>query len=164
MSPLPDPLGGVTANLCRPDRSDWLCHLRCLSAWQAPGWLACRVLLKIVYLLTCRVLGLAVLVFRSDRAKDAELLAVLRHENAVLRRNVGPVWDEPGDRVGPSPRWHGCCRARVLGRSLPRDARDAAGLAPQAGLAGVRHEQAAQAWPPTVPGVALCWSRTRLPA
>jgi hypothetical protein len=42
------------------------------------------VLLKIVYLLTCRVLGLAVLVLRGDRAKDAELL-VLRHENAVLR-------------------------------------------------------------------------------
>jgi putative transposase len=43
------------------------------------------VLLKIVYLLTCRVLGLAVLALRGDRAKDAELL-VLRHENAVLRR------------------------------------------------------------------------------
>jgi hypothetical protein len=46
------------------------------------------VLLKIVYLLTCRVLGLAVLVFRGDLAKDAELL-VLRHENAVLRRQAG---------------------------------------------------------------------------
>jgi hypothetical protein len=46
--------------------------------------LAGRVLLKIVYLLTCRVLGLAVLVFRGDRAKAAELL-VLRHDNAVLR-------------------------------------------------------------------------------
>jgi hypothetical protein len=56
------------------------------------------VLLKIVYLLTCRVLGLAVLGFRSDRAKDAELL-VLRHENAVLRRNAGRVRYEPGDRV-----------------------------------------------------------------
>ena len=56
------------------------------------------MLLKIVYLLTCRALGLAVLVFRSDPAKDAELL-VLRHENAVLRRNVGRVRYEPGDRV-----------------------------------------------------------------
>jgi putative transposase len=56
------------------------------------------VLLKIVYLLTCRVLGLAVLVFRGDRAKDAELL-VLRHENAVLRRQAGRVRYEPGDRV-----------------------------------------------------------------
>jgi hypothetical protein len=56
------------------------------------------VLLKIVYLLTCRVLGLAVLVFRGDLAKDAELL-VLRHENAVLRRHVGRVRYEPADRT-----------------------------------------------------------------
>jgi hypothetical protein len=60
--------------------------------------LAGRVLLKIAYLLTCRVLGLAVLVFRGDRAKAAELL-VLRHENAVLRRNIGRVRYEPADRV-----------------------------------------------------------------
>jgi hypothetical protein len=32
------------------------------------------MLLKIVYLLTCRVLGLAVLVFRGDPVKDAGLL------------------------------------------------------------------------------------------
>jgi putative transposase len=56
------------------------------------------VLLKIVYLLTCRVLGLAVLVFRGDLAKDAELL-VLRHENAVLRRHAGRVQYEPADRA-----------------------------------------------------------------
>jgi putative transposase len=61
-------------------------------------WLACRVLIKIVYLLTCRVLGLAVLVFRGDLAKDAELL-VLRHENAVLRRRVGRVRYESADRA-----------------------------------------------------------------
>jgi hypothetical protein len=46
--------------------------------------LAGRVLLKIVYLLTGRVPGVPVLVFRGDQAKAAELL-VLRHENAVLR-------------------------------------------------------------------------------
>jgi hypothetical protein len=56
------------------------------------------MLLKIIYILTCRVLGAAVLVFRGDRAKDAELL-VLRHENAVLRRHVGRVRYEPADRV-----------------------------------------------------------------
>ena len=56
------------------------------------------MLLKIAYLLTCRVFSLAVLVFRGDWAKDAELL-VLRHENAVLRRNVGRVRYEAGDRV-----------------------------------------------------------------
>jgi transposase InsO family protein len=56
------------------------------------------VLLKIVYLLTCRVLGLAALVFRGDLAKDAELL-VLRHENAVLRRHAGRVRYERADRA-----------------------------------------------------------------
>jgi len=56
------------------------------------------VLLKIVYVLTCRVLSLAVLVFRSDQAKNAELL-VLRHENAVLRRHAGRVRYESADRV-----------------------------------------------------------------
>jgi transposase InsO family protein len=67
------------------------------------------MLLKIVYLLTCRVLGLAVLVFRGDRAKDAELL-VLRHENAVLRRHAGRVRYEPADRA-----WF-----TALARLLPR--------------------------------------------
>jgi putative transposase len=59
------------------------------------GW---RVLLKIMYLLTCRVLGLAVPLCRSDLAKDAELLA-LRHENAVLRRHADRVRYEPADRA-----------------------------------------------------------------
>jgi hypothetical protein len=59
------------------------------------GW---RVLLKIMYLLTCRVLGLTVLVCRGDLAKDAELL-VLRHENAVLRRQAGRIRYEPADRA-----------------------------------------------------------------
>ena len=56
------------------------------------------MVLKIVYLLTCRVLGLAVLVFRGDLAKDAELL-VLRHENAVPRRHAGAVRHESADRA-----------------------------------------------------------------
>src|ERR1017187_5614674 len=58
------------------------------------------MLLKIVYLLTCRVLGLAVLAFRGDRARDAELL-VLRHENAVLRRHVGRVRYEQAAQARP---------------------------------------------------------------
>ena len=45
------------------------------------------MLLKIVYLLMCRVLGLAVLVFRGDLAKDAELL-VVRHEALLSRMEV----------------------------------------------------------------------------
>jgi len=45
------------------------------------------VLLKIIYLLIRRLLGLAVLVFRKDLAKDAELL-VVRHEALLSRTEV----------------------------------------------------------------------------
>ncbi|MGH3418992.1 MAG: hypothetical protein ACRDOD_05265 [Streptosporangiaceae bacterium] len=87
--------------------------------------------LTIVYLLVRRVLSLAVLLSRRDLDKDAELLA-LRHENAVLRRHAGRIRYEPADRIWfaalaqliPRVRW-----AQVF----PRDASDAAGLAPQAG-------------------------------
>ncbi|MGA2829159.1 MAG: hypothetical protein ABSF03_23950 [Streptosporangiaceae bacterium] len=67
------------------------------------------MLLKIVYLLVRRILGLAVLLFRKDMTKDAELL-VLRHENAVLRRHAGRVRYEPADRV-----W-----SAALARLIPR--------------------------------------------
>ena len=60
------------------------------------------MLLKIVYLLTCRILGVAALAFRGDQAMAAELLA-LRHENAVLRRHVSRVRYEPADRAWPPP-------------------------------------------------------------
>ena len=56
------------------------------------------MLLKIAYLLMRWTFGLAVLMFRGDQAKNAELL-VLRHENAVLRRNAGRVRYEPADRA-----------------------------------------------------------------
>jgi putative transposase len=56
------------------------------------------MLLKIAYMLTRRVLGLAVLVSRGNQPKDAELL-VLRHENAVLRRYTGRIRYESADRV-----------------------------------------------------------------
>jgi putative transposase len=70
--------------------------------------------LKIVYLLMRWLFGLVVLMLRGDRAKDAELL-VLRHENAVLRRNAGPVRYEAADRAWfaalapfiPRRRWAG---------------------------------------------------------
>jgi putative transposase len=50
--------------------------------------------LRIAYLLMRWLFGLVVLVSCGDRAKDAELL-VLRHENAVLRRNAGRIRYEP---------------------------------------------------------------------
>jgi hypothetical protein len=53
---------------------------------------------KIIYLVVRLVAALAVLVFRRDLAKEAELL-VLRHENAVLRRRAGRIRYEPADRV-----------------------------------------------------------------
>jgi putative transposase len=110
------------------------------------------VLLKIVYLLTCRVLGLAVLALRGDRAKDAGLL-VLRHQNAVLRRHGGRVRVRPG-RPGVVRRAGTAPAAQALDRDLPRDAGDAPGLAPQARRQQVRHERAVQPGrPPTAPGV-----------
>src|SRR6266481_3892191 len=99
--------------------------------------------LKIVYLLVRRLLSLAVLMFRGDRAKDAELL-VLRHENALLRRHAGRVRYEPADRT-----WFAALARLIppqaLDRSLPRDTSDAPGLAPQTGREEVRNERPAQA-------------------
>jgi putative transposase len=57
--------------------------------------LAEQVLLKIVCLLMRWLFSLVV---RSDRAENAELL-MLRHENAVLRRNAGRTRYDQGDRA-----------------------------------------------------------------
>ena len=58
--------------------------------------------------------SVTVLVFRGDEARDAEIL-MLRHENALLRRQAGRVWYEPADRAWftaltwfiPRSRWAG---------------------------------------------------------
>ena len=110
------------------------------------------MLLKIVYLLTCRVPGLTVLAFRGDRAKDAGLL-VLRHENAVLRRNAGRVRYDPADRV-----W-----LAALARLLPRrrwtgvfPVTPATVLAWHRKLAGSKYDTSKRrkpGRPPAIPGV-----------
>jgi hypothetical protein len=82
---------------------------------------------------------------------DAGYDLVLRHENAVLRRPGALRAGRPGvvRRAGMAP------TAQGLGRDLPRDASDAAGLAPQAGREQVRHSNRRKpGCPPTVPGIA----------
>ena len=56
------------------------------------------MIFSVVYLLVRRLLGCLVVLARREVSKDAELL-VLRHENAVLRRQTGRVRYEPGDRM-----------------------------------------------------------------
>ena len=70
--------------------------------------------MKIAYLLMRWLFGLVVLASRGDCAKDAELL-VLRHENAVLRRNAGRVRYDAADRA-----WFAALAQSILCRSETR--------------------------------------------
>ena len=56
------------------------------------------LLLSILYRLVRCLLGLTAVLMRRDLSKDAELL-VLRHENAVLRRQISRVRYRPADRA-----------------------------------------------------------------
>jgi hypothetical protein len=68
-----------------------------LLDWAWADWQA-GIIISVVYLLIRRLLGCLAVLSRSQVSKDADLLA-LRHENAVLRRQVGRVRYEPGDRL-----------------------------------------------------------------
>jgi putative transposase len=56
------------------------------------------VIISVVYLLVRCLLGCLMVLTRHQVSKDAELL-VLRHENAVLRRQIRRVRYQPGDRL-----------------------------------------------------------------
>ena len=56
------------------------------------------MIISAVYLLVRCLLGCLAVLMRHQASNDAELL-VLRHENAVLRRQIGRVRYEPGDRL-----------------------------------------------------------------
>jgi len=56
------------------------------------------VLPKLTYLMLCRTIQLLTLLVRGDAAKDLEIL-VLRHQLAVLRRQVPRPRFEPADRA-----------------------------------------------------------------
>jgi putative transposase len=56
------------------------------------------VIIPVVYLIVRCLLGCLMVLTRHQVSKDAELLA-LRHENAVLRRQISLVPYQPGDRL-----------------------------------------------------------------
>jgi putative transposase len=73
-----------------------------------------QVIVSLLYKLSRSLLSVPAVLLRRDTSKEAELL-VLRHENAVLRRQItGPVRYEPADRFWfaalssllPRRRWH----------------------------------------------------------
>jgi hypothetical protein len=75
------------------------------GTWDNPS-----MVLSIVTALAGNLLMVPVAVLRSRVAKDAEVLA-LRHENAVLRRQIARVRYEPADRIWPA----------TLSRLVPRE-------------------------------------------
>ena len=88
--------------------------------------------LRMLYLVFLRLLGLLLLLSRSQQTKDASLLA-LRHENAVLHRQLGVrphlTWPDAERESGDRPRMSASatrseprrrsCRGARTGRRRP---------------------------------------------
>ena len=70
------------------------------------------MILSVFYLVIRCLLGSLVVLARREASKDAELL-VLRHQNAVLRRQISRVRYQPADRL-----W-----LAALSRLIPRQRR-----------------------------------------
>jgi putative transposase len=77
-----------------------------------------------LYIVVCRLLGLLVLLGRSDRAKELEIL-VIRHELSILRRQVRRPRFETHDRI----------LLAAFSRSLPRHSWAAFSVQPETLLA-----------------------------
>ncbi len=56
------------------------------------------MIVSVAYLAVRCILACLMVPTRRQMSKDAELL-VLQHENAVLRRQIGRVRNQPGDRL-----------------------------------------------------------------
>jgi len=56
------------------------------------------LLVSLLYLVVCRLFALLVLLGRSDRSKQLEIL-VLRHEITILRRHAGRRRFQSSDRL-----------------------------------------------------------------
>jgi putative transposase len=87
------------------------------------------VISSVVYLFVRCLLRCLMVLARREVSKDAELL-VLRHENAVLRRQIGRVRYQPVDRLWLAALSRLITRHRWGG--VRRDPGDATRLAPAA--------------------------------
>ena len=100
------------------------------------GWDHRGVIISALYLLVHCLLGCLMVLTRRQVSKDAELL-VLRHENAVLRRQVSRVRYQPADRLWfaahGEPHVGAPARARRTHQARPPDRRFH-GLAEPVGL------------------------------
>ena len=86
------------------------------------------MIFSVACLLARRLLGCLIVLARREVSKDAELL-VLRHENAMLRRQISRVPYQPAGRLWLAALSRLIPRA-PMGRGVRGDPGDTAGLAP----------------------------------